>query len=500
LKDVLGNGQAELKGESGKFSEALRQELRELCKTNLYALLKIVLGYDQLTEHLHYHMCDFVSRPPSRFSLLMAFRGGFKSTIGTVGATVQEQIRKPQDILIFSEASLLAESWSREARVPFEGGNPLFSWLFPELTSGGKNAAKWGDSMWQLPHGGRVYAAGIDSGTMGLHTHWILMDDVFSDPKGDKTPEYADRVLQFVKMSAPLLKNPATDKRRLTGVRWWVGEGEPYGYFQKNLPKASQFILPLIQKGECIWPERFPPEELQALQSEPFVFASQYLLDPVSNDTAIFKRGVIKTFDQKPEGRNFTRVAALDPAFSKERRAHHSAMVVADNDAKGNTWIVSAEKKKLDATELKQWVVAEALKHNVEYLAVEVNGPQLAFFQELQRQLRKYPMGHPARKIKLVELRPVSDKVSRWNALASGLGSGQVRIYSGLTSLITEMYRVTGAKHEENDLTDAAAHLVGPELTKKKPMRLSELSEDALLPHALQEDPVEQAPRSWMAS
>lgn len=500
LFDVLANGGLEeIQFSPEKFKD-FHEELRELCRTDLFFLGKAILGWGDMTRALHGPMCRFVEAPPSRFTLLMAFRGSLKSTIGTVGRTIQLQLRRPCKVLIFSEGSLLAEKWSREAREPFEDSNKLFSWLFPELIGGQRSSHKWGDSLWRLPSGGEVQAAGIDTQLMGAHVNHLIMDDIFSDPAGNKTPEYADRVLNWVKMSLPLLINAARDYRYLTGVPWWTS-GEPYAHYRNELPESSQFILPFeLPDGSFTWPERIPPDEVDTLRKDAFVYASQYLLNPISSDTAVFKKGCVKTFDQKPEGRNFTRVAALDPAFSKERRAHHSAMVVADNDAKGNTWIVSAEKKKLDATELKQWVVAEALKHQVEYLAVEVNGPQLAFFQELQRQLRKYPMGHPARKIKLVELRPVSDKVSRWNALASGLGSGQVRIYSGLTSLITEMYRVTGAKHEENDLTDAAAHLVGPELTKKKPMRLSELSEDAWLPHALQEDPVEQAPRSWMAS
>lgn len=506
LNDVLKNGGIpELREKPEKFPD-LREEMRDLCKTSLYFLGKAVMGWEDMTPKLHWPMCRFIESPPAQLTLLMAFRGSLKSTLGTVGRTIQLQLRKPNKTAIFSEGSTMAEDWSNQARQPFEGGNPLFSWLFPELQGGGqKTNSRWGDSYWKLPHGGTVNAFGLDSASMGGHFNNLILDDIYADPKRDKTAEYAERVIQWTKMSLPLLVNPAKDYRYVTGVRWGIA-GDVYAWLHESLAPEHQFIMPFeLKDGTYTWPERFTSDQIATYKQDPFVYASQYLLNPVSQDTAVFKKGLVKTYTSKPEERNYYRVAALDPSFSEKRRGHHSALAVADVDAKGHIWIEYALKKKAESHEVIRWALNECARLDVRYLGVECNGPQIAFLQQLKRFRDQFPLHHAIRAIQIVELRPTTDKIARWNQLASGLGSGQVSILepgamdrTGTGALISEMYRVTGAKHEENDLTDAAAHLVGPELSKKKPTRLTGLSEDAWLPWALREDKEDKpVPTCW---
>jgi len=506
LTDILANGGlAELQARPNG-TDALRDELRALARENLYFLVKGMLapatpGYDpaSILPHIHGPIAAFCQHPAASLTMLLAFRGARKSTFGTVGYAVQQQLKSPHDVLIFSEAALMAEKWSREARLPFEGGNKLMEWLFPELMGGGKGSGKWGDAYWQLPHGGTVQAAGLDTELMGAHVDDLIMDDIFSDPKGDKTPEAAARVIEWVKMSRPLLKNQLTGRRRLIGVPWWL-TGEPYAYFRELLPQAARFELPLLDDaGACAWPEAFPPEAVEDLRSDPFVFASQYLLAPVSQETAIFKRGILHLHDTPPEGRAYMRIMTFDQAYTAERRSHCNAYVVADVDAKGGKWVEHAEKRKLDAHEARKWCVTKALEHRPRFLGIECNGPQRMFYDDVRRELLRYPPSHKAREISLVELKPQRDKVARWNALASGCANGQVRINKRCTELVAELYRVTGAKHEENDMTDAAAHLVGPEMATKRPWRLTATDSDMWTPAALRErEPIQ--PTHWMAT
>ena len=498
LADILGNGGIpELQAHPERFTD-LREEMRALCKQGglgLYFLGKAVMGWSDMTPRLHYPMCKFVSEPPSLFTLLMAFRGSLKSTIATVGATIQLQLQKPTEILIYSEGSTLAEDWSAQARKPFEGQNALFQWLFPELVVSGR-PDKWGFPHWVLPHGGVVRAAGLDSSLMGVHPEHLFMDDIFSDPKGDKTAEFAQRVIQWVDMSKPLLRNPGKNHRRLVGVPWWV-KGEPYAHFREKIPASSQFLMPFEDAdGNETWPER----GIDLSDVDPFVVASQYYLNPVTSETAVFQRGVVKLYDEKPQDRDFVRVMACDAAFTDNARSHYNAYSVADVDKKGNRWIEEAEKKKLDSAKAARWFVEKAMFYDVQWLGIEANGPQTVFYQLVERTLRQYPLHHKARSIRLVPLKPTRDKIARWNRLASGCATGEVRINAKLNHLVSEMYRVTGAKHEQNDLTDSAAHLVGPELATKKPMVYSSLKPDHALPHALQEDWTETRPSAGYMS
>ena len=500
LTDRLTHGLEELQNEPDG-SQALKMELRHLCQTNLYYLVKAVLtpfepqwDAQSITRDLHWKMAQFCQAPPAKFTMLMAFRGAYKSTFGTIGYTVQQMLKGSGDVLIFSEATLMAEDWSRQARRHFEGDNRLLTWLFPELIGSKK---KWGDGSWELPNGGSVKAAGMDTAIMGVHVDHIVMDDIFSDPRGEKTPEFAQKAIQWVKMSVPLLKRPSTGIRRLTGVPWWVS-GEPYAHFRKVLPEKHRFEMPLEVDGECVWPEIFPPDVIAELKRDPIVYASQYALNPVTSETAIFKSGVVKTYTERPDY-FFTRIMVVDPAFTKHSRSHHNAVVIAEKDAKGKSWVEFAEKKKLDGHEAVRWAIERAIHYKPTYLATEANGPQRLFYDAVKRGLLQYPGDHPARKIIMVELKPSTDKTARLNRLASAFVTNQVKIHTRCTELVTELYKVTGAKHEENDLADATAHLVGPELSKKKPMILSQASPEAWLPHALR-DPEVQVTYSHMAA
>lgn len=477
-------------GASDSDSEELRQRLRQLARTSSYFLAKTCLGYPDLTPKVHGPICAFVDNPPADFDLMLGFRGSLKSTIATVTRTVKAMIQeKPADVLIFSEAAPRADEWSAEAREAFEGKKPVMRWLFPELQSGSSKTTKWGDSHWRLPNGSSCKAAGIDTQLMGTHVHELIMDDVFSDPKGEKTAEFAQRITNFIRMSRPLLKAGGRGRRHLIGVPWWA-TGDPYAYFRKELPRAHQFIMPLYRaNGELMWPEVFPPATLAELQRDAFVFASQYLLSPVSADTAVFKRDSVRTYEtgERPRERRYMRIMTIDPAFSKERQSHRTAIALSYRDAKGNDWIEYAEQYKWHGSDLKKNIIRRAQELKAEVLAIEANGPQVILYNDIKDLFAKFPYGHPLRRIRVVAIKPYGrDKVSRWQKLAAATQDGRVRVRKDLTELLAEMYRVTGAKHEANDLTDAAAHFLSPELKHLRPRQLED-DDDSWLPAALRD-------------
>lgn len=438
----------------------VREEMRTLAQTKLFFLCTVLLGYDKLVPRIHGPMCAFAEAPPSQFTLLMAFRSGYKSTIATEAHTVQLQLQRPQDVLIYSEASTMAEYWSLNARRKAFENNQLMDWLFPELANAESKANMWGASEWHLPHGGRVIAAGIDSKLMGAHVDEIIMDDIFSDPKADKGVEFAERVIHWVTMSISLLKIAGEGKRRLIGVPWWV-VGDVYAHYRQILPRAHQFIMPLMRQGECIWPENFPPQLIAELQSTPVTWASQYLLNPISSDTALFKGTEFTLYDRLPV-QPYTKCMTVDPAFSKMRRSHKTGLGVGYLDARGHMWVDRAEEVKCDARDTHKFVLQSLMRERPSVFGLESGGPQRAFFQGIQDELRRFPLSHPLSRVRIVELKPVHDKIARLSQLSNACANGTVKIRRALTALTSQLCLVTGAEHEQNDMADSVAHLIDP--------------------------------------
>lgn len=510
LSDILEHdGLTELKAHPERFGD-LRGELRQLMLDDLYFLCKGVLGFDKLIPKIHGPMCEWERQMRERgvrFTLGMAFRSGYKSTIWTVGRTVNRALRG-RDVMIFHEASTKAEEWSRDARRRAFEGNRLIEWAFPELASAGSGkVSRWGDSHWELPNGARVLAAGLDTKLMGEHVDCLILDDIFSDPKGDKTVDYAERITNFVKMSRPLLKEALTGERHLIGVPWWV-QGDVYAHYRAKLRPEHQFVMPLQVDGEILWPEAFPPDDLRELQADPYVYASQYLLHPVSQETAIFKATSIRTYSELPV-RLFTRVVSVDPAWSKDRRAHKTGVALAELDAKGTLWVERGERHRLDARDVEPFIVAFLQLHmppqGAGYvLALESGGPQRAFFQRIQDLLRKFPRQHALARVHLVEVTPVRDKAARMRSLAAATAAGDARIRNDQTGLLAEMYQVTGARNEENDMTDAVANLLDEQVRVLRPWSLESAAErERALPYWLREEPepgVRSGAVSWMAA
>lgn len=451
-----------------QVGEDVRALLRRYAASNSYFLAKAILGYDRLVPRIHEPMCRWADTCTAPLTLGMAFRGSFKSTLWTITRTVRLLLAsilsgEPTSILIFSEAALMAEQWSREARLHIQT-NERLRWLFPELAEG----AKWGDAYWMLANGSTVIAAGIDKALMGAHVNHLIMDDIFSDPKGDKTAETARRALQWVQMSLPLLKQPNRDRRYLIGVPWWV-DGEPYAYYRRHLPASARFELPLITKdGDVVWPEEFPPDRIEEMKRDPFVFASQYLLDPISRDTAIFATTQIPTYTTPPKPPHL-RIMTLDPAFSVSRLSSHTAACLGLIDSKGVCWIDKAVSARVDAANLRAWIRARIEEWRPQIIALEANGPQRLLFEELRTDVAAAYLTSEY-KPSFHALRPTSDKVARWQALASAMSAKRVLVNATLADLILQLSSVTGARHEENDLVDAASYFATPDLSRKRPL------------------------------
>src|SRR3990167_3057630 len=100
------------------------------CKTDLYFLAREILGYDKMTENTHKELCDYTTSilpnppelphdpnfdPRKNLLLLLMPRGTFKSSVVTIGFTLQMILNEPNvRVLIDSETFGKSKAFLRE--------------------------------------------------------------------------------------------------------------------------------------------------------------------------------------------------------------------------------------------------------------------------------------------------------------------------------------------------------------------------------------------------
>jgi len=72
-------------------------DVRMRATDSLFYLSKVVLGYKDMELQPHAGMCEFLEDTTMPDGLMVAPRGTFKSTIGTVGRNIWLTLPRPED-------------------------------------------------------------------------------------------------------------------------------------------------------------------------------------------------------------------------------------------------------------------------------------------------------------------------------------------------------------------------------------------------------------------
>jgi hypothetical protein len=305
------------------LSKEDRHKLRIRAKRDLFFLCYGVLGNTRLSPNLHGNLCHHIeSTEASRFREYLLARGNFKSTIVTIGHSIQVVLPVTAEDLAYdgwwfaenekphyelgklpwpnelgTDAKLLIAHETHESAARFLyaitnhfTNNPLLMGLFPEtVPSPRKNRVnKWELELPRTLTGNpepTIDTLGVGGKSQGRHYNYIKLDDIYGDKARDSeaesatTKEWFDNIQSFF---STFLK----DKLDLTGTRYdlddvYAHAEERYG---SQLVKYSRKIEEPDPKnpGKTIitFPEEFTPESLEILKKNKRVYNAQYLNDP----------------------------------------------------------------------------------------------------------------------------------------------------------------------------------------------------------------------------
>jgi predicted phage terminase large subunit-like protein len=384
--------------------------IRDRGKTMLYGFNKYVMEVEKNKQALgdfHWDLCDFVTDNKKRKKLILMPRGHLKSTLITIGYSVQQIIANPNvRILIMNATWQMAVDFLSEIKNHLQKNERLLE-LFGDVTEG---AEEWAADRIKLKRtdfnikGPTVQAAGIDSNLVGSHPDIIIFDDVHGRDNV-ATREQIEKVKLRYKDAVDLLEPGG--QFIVIGTRWC--EGDLYDWILDKDNQVSKSFDVMIKKAytgdvetgvdfKSLWPEKFTQEELLKRLHEKgwYEFSAQYLNNPVPPEDADFKREWFQYYDREDyKGANHKNIMTIDPAISLEKEADFTAMTVGGIDSFSNIYIKDLVRKRMKPNEIINTIFSLYALWHPTLIALETVAYQKALSYALTDEMRRRGVSLP---------------------------------------------------------------------------------------------------------
>lgn len=356
-----------------KEAKALAQkQIAERCKMDLFYLCKYILGPEDnlMNERTHGALCAFTQSilpiplemkqnimashhitpaesqlakpaestresaatiaddydPAKKMLLLMMPRNTFKSSIVTIGFTLQYFLHDPNArVLIDSETYSKAKNFLAEIKGHLEGNQKYRDVFFtihgcyPDDNKR-STSVRWTDAQMDLAcrtkqrKEASITASGIDRSINGLHFDLIIGDDLHSE-KNTTNKEQIEQVIDHWKLSLSLLE--PNKYMIVIGTRW--DYNDLYQYLLDE--ERDRFNVMIRQArfpdGTLLFPELLDDAFLtnQRKTQGSYIFSCQYMNDPIDDESATFKREYFQYKDwEAVKGKPINWYLCVDPS------------------------------------------------------------------------------------------------------------------------------------------------------------------------------------------
>jgi len=326
---------------------------------------KDICGTDILDETFHKAMLPYItgyidnSGICEPYRMVMAFRGSLKSTIASVGYIAW---RFARDVIESGGASTLSVGLASErqqlAKLHIRAiknilASPQFTHYFGTHRPTGA-AKNWGASEFTSalrPEGGgatyknpSAFIISLGAEQTGYHCDLIVADDLQAY-QSSFSPDQLEKCWELYVLLHAIL-NPGGEML-IVGTRWSFSD-----IYQRIMDRASKaqdktghfrsIVLPIVDaENRPTFPSRFPEPIVKNLlaKSTTFSWASQYLLNPIADESRKFQlsdlRYVDGDIDRYLRGRNSFAIMGFDPNWVSEERIRSG-----EADSKAYTVIV----------------------------------------------------------------------------------------------------------------------------------------------------------------
>jgi hypothetical protein len=286
-----------------------REYLREVSKSDLYALSKGILGYKDLNPDTHGAFCRFFEGDPKLRRLGLMPRAHLKSTIATIADSIRLVLLDPNEarILIAGETATQAEKFLSELKGHWEK-NELLRNLFPELVPPrlAGPGVKWSNSVASIVRArdyrvGSWNTIGVGGAVTGDHYNRIKCDDLIG-LEAARSPATMAAAIAWVSNIDSLLIDQNVDVIDFVGTRW--SRTDLYAFIMRLYgSRLSVFLREAIEDGKIIFPQKHTLESFETMQREtPLIWYAQYCNNPLAGGQNDFPAGSIQTYSFNTAG------------------------------------------------------------------------------------------------------------------------------------------------------------------------------------------------------
>lgn len=373
---------------------------------------------------------------------------------------------KDKNVIVSSYSSELATDHGRETRNRIK--TKEYQNLFPgtELAVDSKAKGRWNTN----GKGGYV-AVGVGGSITGRGADYFIVDDPFKDRKEadsetireDRwkwlkqvartrlTPKGCMVILQTRWHEDDIIGRVASDEDWTSYWNW--KKGDKAKWVRLTLPAIAEDDEPHRKKGEALWPEQYPLEEIKEIKQEigPYGFSALYQQNPVDDESREFKKNWLNYIEwEKVDMKRTRNFVTIDPGGKKVE--HDFSGIVRNYVDSQNNWHIKAMRVHIDSAELIDYIF-KLHDEGFEVIGIEDTVYTQAikpFLNEECRKRNKFPKIEPLK-------HRGSSKESRIRGLIPRYSSGSVYHIKGECSDLEEEMR-TFPKGTYDDTLDALAY------------------------------------------
>lgn len=314
-------------------------------------------------------------------------------------------------------------------------------------------------------HEGSYYSVGVGGGLTGRKVDIAIMDDVIKDASEANSQVYRDKVWEwYTSVLQTRLHNDS--QQIITFTRWH--EDDLAGRILAIEDDWDVLVIPALQDGESIWPERHNTKKLLDLKRlNSRNFESLYQQNPTPRDGNIMKREwfqIVKKTELPFNPDMIRKEFWIDGAYTDKVANDPTAIVITVFHA-GNLYILGSVTKHMELYELLKYFPNYAEANGYSFRDI-INIEPKASGKSLRSMLNKQKFNCIEIPNKTVSL----GKITRAEDCSPTIESGKVFLLEGTwnESFINECCVFPNSKHD--DQVDCLCYAIYKNFLTKKIM------------------------------